>query len=104
VGFPLINRFLDVKTIVRSAGTSMLDLVETIFSRHGIRSLRYDGKMDRAAKDATLAAFRQKGGVKVILVRYVSLLFYLLGSDVFIPVPNAAALVRWRFLHFMGIL
>jgi SNF2 family DNA or RNA helicase len=55
------------------AGTSMLDLVEILFSRHGIRSLRYDGKMDKTARDATLAAFRAKRGIKVILVRYASL-------------------------------
>jgi SNF2 family DNA or RNA helicase len=47
----------------------MLDLVEILFSRHGIRSLRYDGQMDKTAKDATLAAFRRKEGMKVILVR-----------------------------------
>lgn len=49
----------------------MLDLVETLFSRYGIRSLRFDGKMDRAARDSTLAKFKQIGGPKVILIRYV---------------------------------
>jgi SNF2 family DNA or RNA helicase len=47
----------------------MLDLIERIFSRHGIRSLRFDGSMDRAARDLTLATFKQCGGPKVILIR-----------------------------------
>ena len=51
-------------------GTSMLDLIETLFSRHGIRSLRFDGKMDRSSRDATLASFKQIGGPKVILIRW----------------------------------
>jgi len=50
-------------------GTSMLDLVETLLSRHGIRTLRFDGKMDRTSRDATLATFKQPGGPKVILIR-----------------------------------
>lgn len=52
-----------------SLGTSMLDLIETLFSRHGIRSLRFDGTMDRFERDATLATFKQIGGPKVILIR-----------------------------------
>ena len=47
----------------------MLDLLETLFSRHGIRSLRFDGKMDRFERDATLSTFKQIGGPKVILIR-----------------------------------
>ncbi|KAF8890769.1 SNF2 family N-terminal domain-containing protein [Infundibulicybe gibba] len=56
------------KTICYSQWTSMLDLIEILFSRHGIRSLRFDGKMDRAARDSTLATFKQAGGPKVILI------------------------------------
>ncbi|KAI0798158.1 SNF2 family N-terminal domain-containing protein [Abortiporus biennis] len=56
------------KTIVYSQWTSMLDLVEILFSRHGIQNLRYDGKMNREAREATLARFRKSGGPKVILV------------------------------------
>lgn len=56
------------KTICYSQWTSMLDLIETLFSRHGIRSLRFDGKMDRFERDATLATFKQIGGPKVILI------------------------------------
>ncbi|KAF9485841.1 hypothetical protein BDN70DRAFT_870738 [Pholiota conissans] len=56
------------KTICYSQWTSMLDLLETLFSRHGIRSLRFDGKMDKTARDATLAQFKQFGGPKVILI------------------------------------
>lgn len=51
-------------------GTSMLDLIEILFSRHGIQSLRFDGKMSREARDATLVAFKKSGGPKVILIRY----------------------------------
>jgi SNF2 family DNA or RNA helicase len=47
----------------------MLDLIEILFSRHGIQSLRFDGKMDRQARDATLATFKKHGGPKVILIR-----------------------------------
>ncbi|KAF8134681.1 SNF2 family N-terminal domain-containing protein [Mycena galopus ATCC 62051] len=57
------------KTIVYSQWTSMLDLIEILFSRHGIRSLRFDGKMDRAQRDAVLATFKRAGGPKVILIR-----------------------------------
>ncbi|KAI0334280.1 hypothetical protein GY45DRAFT_94057 [Cubamyces sp. BRFM 1775] len=56
------------KTIVFSQWTSMLDLCEEIFARHGIRSLRYDGQMNREAREFTLGQFRQAGGPKVILV------------------------------------
>ncbi|KAL0952817.1 hypothetical protein HGRIS_007042 [Hohenbuehelia grisea] len=58
----------DDKTIVYSQWTSMLNLLETLFSRHGIQSLRYDGSMDRSARDDTLARFRSAGGPKVILI------------------------------------
>lgn len=50
-------------------GTSMLDLVEMMFARYGIQSMRYDGSMDRAAREAVLARFRQPGGPRVILIR-----------------------------------
>ena len=53
----------------------MLDLVETLFARYGIRSLRYDGRMSREARELALAEFRQHGGPKVILVRYARVLF-----------------------------
>ncbi|KAJ6490225.1 SNF2 family DNA-dependent ATPase [Mycena vitilis] len=56
------------KTICYSQWTSMLDLIEILFSRHGIRSLRFDGKMDRAARDSVLATFKKSGGPKVILI------------------------------------
>lgn len=53
----------------------MLDLIETLFARYGIRSLRYDGRMSREARELALAEFRQLGGPKVILVRYAHVLF-----------------------------
>ncbi|KAH9837668.1 SNF2 family N-terminal domain-containing protein [Rhodofomes roseus] len=56
------------KTIVYSQWTSMLDLIETLFQRYGIRSLRYDGKMSRDARELVLSEFRQRGGPKVILI------------------------------------
>lgn len=49
-------------------GTSMLDLIETLFSRYGIRSLRYDGSMNRISRDNTLATFKRPDGPKVILI------------------------------------
>ncbi|PBK96912.1 hypothetical protein ARMGADRAFT_989149 [Armillaria gallica] len=56
------------KTICYSQWTSMLDLLETLFSRYGIRSVRFDGKMDRASRDQTLQTFKGAGGPKVILI------------------------------------
>ncbi|KAI0725557.1 P-loop containing nucleoside triphosphate hydrolase protein [Fomitopsis betulina] len=56
------------KTIVYSQWTSMLDLIETLFARYGIRSLRYDGRMNREEREIALAEFRQRGGPKVILI------------------------------------
>lgn len=50
----------------------MLDLVETLFARYGIQSLRYDGKMSREARDRTLVDFRRVGSPKVILIRYLT--------------------------------
>ena len=47
----------------------MLDLIEILFSRHGIRSVRFDGKMDRASRDHVLAVFKRPDGPKVILIR-----------------------------------
>lgn len=56
------------KTICYSQWTSMLDLIETIFSRYGIRSLRYDGSMDRISRDNALVTFKRHDGPKVILI------------------------------------
>ncbi len=61
-------------------GTSMLDLVETLFSRHGIQNLRFDGSMNREAREAVLSQFRKSGGPRVILIRHVSLFFFVAGS------------------------
>ena len=47
----------------------MLDLVEIAFSRHGIQSLRYDGKMNREARETALSIFKKAGGPKVMLIR-----------------------------------
>lgn len=49
----------------------MLDLIEKLFARYGIRSLRYDGSMDRHAREVALSTFKRAGGPKVILIRCV---------------------------------
>lgn len=49
----------------------MLDLVDTLFARYGLQTLRYDGSMNREAREAVLSRFRKPGGPKVILIRYV---------------------------------
>ena len=54
----------------------MLDLVETIFSRYGIQNLRYDGKMNREAREAVLSRFRKPGGPRVILIRSVTCVYH----------------------------
>jgi len=46
----------------------VLESIETLFSHHGIRSLRFDGKMDRFERDANLATFKRVGGPKVIRI------------------------------------
>ncbi|TFK47207.1 hypothetical protein OE88DRAFT_1811381 [Heliocybe sulcata] len=56
------------KTICYSQWTSMLDLVENVFFRYGIRSLRYDGKMDRESREKALSTFKKNGGPKVMLI------------------------------------
>ncbi|KAF5383948.1 hypothetical protein D9757_007371 [Collybiopsis confluens] len=48
--------------------TSMLDLIEVVFSRYGIQNLRYDGQMNRSQRDRTLALFKKPDGPKVILI------------------------------------
>jgi hypothetical protein len=49
-------------------GTSLLDLVDMLFTRNGIRSLRYDGKMSRDKRERTLREFRSHNGPKVICI------------------------------------
>ncbi|KAH7882695.1 SNF2 family N-terminal domain-containing protein [Phlebopus sp. FC_14] len=56
------------KAICFSQWTSMLDLVEILLSRYGIRSLRYDGQMDRVSRDKALTTFKRHDGPKVILI------------------------------------
>lgn len=66
--------------VLPNAGTSMLDLVESVFIRNGIQSLRYDGSMSREAREYVLLKFRQPGGPKVILIRFISLCLRLTGN------------------------
>ncbi|VDB88476.1 unnamed protein product [Peniophora sp. CBMAI 1063] len=56
------------KTIVYSQWTTMLDLVEHLFNRYGIRSLRYDGSMTRENRERAIIEFRHAGSPKVILI------------------------------------
>ncbi|EAU87720.1 hypothetical protein CC1G_08756 [Coprinopsis cinerea okayama7 len=56
------------KTICYSQWTSMLDLLEKLLSRHGIRTLRFDGQMDRAAREYAISSFKRAGGPKVMLI------------------------------------
>lgn len=73
-------------------GTSMLDLVEMLFGRYGIQSLRYDGSMDRAAREAVLVRFRQPGGPRVILIRF----FLERSLSVLLLTNNHQYKMRWR--------
>ncbi|KAF5353246.1 hypothetical protein D9756_007899 [Leucocoprinus leucothites] len=56
------------KTIIYSQWTSLLDLIEIVFSHHGIQSVRFDGKMDRASRDSVLSQFKRPGRPNVILI------------------------------------
>jgi len=47
----------------------MLDLLEVLLARHGVRNLRFDGRMDRASRDQTVSTFKRPGGAKVLLIR-----------------------------------
>lgn len=60
--------FLCLRQANSCPGTSMLDLVDTLFARYGIQSLRYDGSMTREQREGVLAKFRKTGGPKVILI------------------------------------
>ncbi|KAF7421162.1 hypothetical protein PC9H_011682 [Pleurotus ostreatus] len=64
----LLKKSGDDKTICYSQWTTMLDLIDKLFSRHGIQCLRYDGRMDRPSREAALTNFKRPGGPKVILV------------------------------------
>ncbi|KAJ3569137.1 hypothetical protein NP233_g5248 [Leucocoprinus birnbaumii] len=56
------------KTIIYSQWTSMLDLIEIVFSHHGIQNVRFDGKMDKTSRDNVLAQFKRPGRPNVILI------------------------------------
>lgn len=49
----------------------MLDIIETLFGRHGIRTMKYDGRMDRGSRERVLTTFKKAGGPKVMLIRCV---------------------------------
>ncbi|KAI1116900.1 SNF2 family N-terminal domain-containing protein [Nemania sp. NC0429] len=56
------------KSVVFSAWTSHLDLIEIALDNVGIRYTRLDGKMNRTARSAAMTAFREDDSVHVILV------------------------------------
>ena len=78
--------------ICSDLGTSVLNLIETLFGRYGIQSLRYDGKMSREAREKTLVQFKQIGGPKVILIRYIQ------HSALGVVWADCTHLWRWRIL------
>lgn len=49
-------------------GTSMLDLLDILLAREGVRTLRFDGKMDRLERDRAITSFKRAGGPKVMLI------------------------------------
>ncbi|KAI1386263.1 SNF2 family N-terminal domain-containing protein [Hypoxylon trugodes] len=56
------------KSVVFSAWTSHLDLIQIALDSAGIRYTRLDGKMSRTARTAAMDAFREDRSVHVILV------------------------------------
>ncbi|GAP84855.2 putative transcription termination factor 2 protein [Rosellinia necatrix] len=56
------------KSVVFSAWTSHLDLIEIALNRAGIQFTRLDGKMSRPARAMAMTAFREDDSVHVILV------------------------------------
>ncbi|KAI1322995.1 SNF2 family N-terminal domain-containing protein [Xylariaceae sp. FL0255] len=56
------------KSVVFSAWTSHLDLIEIALDDAGITYVRLDGKMARPSRSAAMAAFREDLSVQVILV------------------------------------
>ncbi|KAA0160119.1 hypothetical protein FNF28_05547 [Cafeteria roenbergensis] len=58
----------DVKVVVFSQFTSMLDVVQAGLRRRGTRFGRIDGSMTQPRRDAALASFRQRAGANVLLV------------------------------------
>ncbi|KAJ3510415.1 hypothetical protein NMY22_g15987 [Coprinellus aureogranulatus] len=56
------------KVICYSQWTSMLDLLDIVLAREGVRTLRFDGKMDRLERDRAIATFKKAGGPKIMLI------------------------------------
>ncbi|KAI1805215.1 SNF2 family N-terminal domain-containing protein [Daldinia bambusicola] len=56
------------KSVVFSAWTSHLDLIQIALDNAGIKYTRLDGKMSRTARTAAMDAFREDNSVHVILV------------------------------------
>ncbi|KZV96448.1 hypothetical protein EXIGLDRAFT_733361 [Exidia glandulosa HHB12029] len=56
------------KTILYSQWTSMIDLIEILLKREGLKSVRYDGKMTRGARDKAIAAFKSDSGPNIMII------------------------------------
>ncbi|KLO18694.1 hypothetical protein SCHPADRAFT_106669 [Schizopora paradoxa] len=59
------------KTIVYSQWTSMLDLVDQLFRANGVKTLPYNGRMNRIERADAISKFKDDNGPPVLLVRYV---------------------------------
>ncbi|TBU59783.1 SNF2 family N-terminal domain-containing protein [Dichomitus squalens] len=58
------------KTIIFSQFTSMLDLIEPFLKSEGIKFVRYDGSMNKAARDDSLERISKSKSTKVILISF----------------------------------
>lgn len=47
----------------------MLDLVEALLQRERLKYLRYDGKMNKEAREAAITTFKRSDGPRLILIR-----------------------------------
>ncbi|KAG8683421.1 hypothetical protein FRC08_014294 [Ceratobasidium sp. 394] len=56
------------KIIAYSQWTSMIDLMQILLKRDGIKTLRFDGQMSRTERDRTLSRFKKQGGPKILLI------------------------------------
>ncbi|EJD48096.1 hypothetical protein AURDEDRAFT_113300 [Auricularia subglabra TFB-10046 SS5] len=56
------------KTILYSQWTSMIDLVEILLRREGLKSIRYDGQMTRGARDKAITTFKSRNGPDILII------------------------------------
>ena len=60
----------DDKVIIFSQFTSYLDLIEPVLKAEGILFVRYDGSMNRAARELALNKIRNHDATRVILISF----------------------------------